>query len=110
MLNVFFLSFSQLILGIFHEFELFYKYNSLACIHTCYVWQFILGCHLKNNCFSVNLVNYSKLTVVLKPPLKNIYTYKTLVVLFDCLLDCLRPCVQILDTEWLILFIIIYLI
>ena len=32
----------------------------------------------------------------------NHYTYKTLVVLLDCLLDCLRPYVWILDTEWLL--------
>ena len=42
----------------------------------------------------------------------SIYTYKTLVTLIDCmfvwLIVCLRPCVRILDTEWLFKFIIIY--
>ena len=29
-------------------------------------------------------------------------TYKTLIVLIDLMIDCLRPCVRILDTEWLL--------
>ena len=39
-----------------------------------------------------------------------LYTYKTLVILIVCLFQivCLRPCVRILDTEWLLKFIIIY--
>ena len=32
----------------------------------------------------------------------NLYTYKTLITLIVCLFVCLRPCVRILDTEWLL--------
>ena len=49
----------------------------------------------------VNTFLYYFQNIVLIHPIY-LYTYKSLVILLACLIDCLRPCVRILDTEWLL--------
>ena len=55
--------------------------------------------------YDINLSKY--LYIYIYPCLSiYLYTYKTLITLFVCLVVCLfvrlRPCVRILDTEWLL--------
>ena len=68
------------------------KRTKVKCMKNINITGWML--HLARNNYFIN-----RDFLVLKG---NLYTYKTLITLIVCLFVCLRPCIRILDTEWLL--------